>query len=122
MEHEDPTSQDLDLTRPPVPRVHAHAHAWGPWLLDAERLCLCMVRNGGTDPNANIYEIDLEDVTSPYSLIGWLCQLRSKTWATPEVLGELTRALIDLFSPRDTMHPRHPFGTPQQMLLDRVAR
>lgn len=112
----------VDRSRPLAPRVYVHAHAWGPWLLDAGRLCLCMVREGVTDPWNNIYEIDLEGVTGPYWFIGWLCQIRSKTWATPDTLGHLTAALVDLFEPRDTMDPRHPAGTPQQMLRLRVAR
>ena len=101
IDHTEAASAAPDCLRAP-PRF-SHGHAWGPWLLDAKRLCLCRVRPGVTDPVQNIYEVDLEEITSTFWMVDWLHHVGLKTWATPEVLGHLTRAMIDLFRPRDRM-------------------
>jgi len=102
--------EDRDLPKAPAANGYQyprgrfpHGYAWGPWLLDANRLCLCRVRPGVTDPVQNVYEIDLEEITSAFWLTDWLEHVALKTWATPEVLGHLTCAMISLFHPRDWM-------------------
>lgn len=79
-----------------------HGHRWGLWMLDAQRFCLCAVPEDVSDPQQNFYEIDLEEITHPFWLVDWLEQISEKAWATPEVLGQLTLALLRLFTPRST--------------------
>jgi hypothetical protein len=106
-----------------TPRTLEHGHAWGPWLLDANRLCLCRVRDGSTNPEDGVYEIDLEGVTNVFWIIEWLEQIRDKTWATPEVIGHLSRAFIDIFNPRNKMRPDDIMRVDVQAILrERIKR
>lgn len=79
-----------------------HGHRWGDWMLDAERLCLCLVRDASqSEPLPNAYEIDLERITDPALIVDWLEHMSHKRWASPEHMGNLTLALLRLLSPRD---------------------
>lgn len=90
---------------PPVATTYAHGHRWGPWILDADRLCLCRCPDDVTDPRENIYEVDIETIDSSYRLLDWICQIAMKSWGTADVVGNLAIALNQLFVPQHRMRP-----------------
>lgn len=110
-----------DLPRLRAPRApFPHGHRWGPWMLDAQRLCLVRVRDD-IDPPREMYEIDLEEISGPFSIVDWIAHLRIKQWGTIEVLGQLVAAFDDIFDPRGRMRPGTDFDA-GAILRARVQR
>ncbi len=79
------SAADIESTRyRPVP-----GDRWGGWYL-TDVLSLILDSGPGT---RWIYEVDLERVGSAIDALDWLCQVAQKTWATPEIVADLLRAL-----------------------------
>jgi hypothetical protein len=70
---------------------------YGWWHLDRENLTLTLHRNS---PSGYDYEVDLEWLTTSGAMLDIICQIASKTWGTPEVVGTLVAALNDIFHPQ----------------------
>lgn len=68
------------------------------WRLDREHAEL--VRTNGS------YPIPLERFTNPAEVVSILAQVAQKRWATADVLGELTAALVAVLDPHVTMPRR----------------
>lgn len=68
---------------------------WGPWEYDPKLLVL----RYKAYPQ-DYYEVDLEECRTSAETLDWICQITEKTWATPEVVGWLVRALNDLLRPQ----------------------
>lgn len=64
---------------------------WGSWIFDVSRLVLYWGR--GPYP----YEIDLEDCTDSAQVLDWIAQLSHKQWCSAADIGDLVRALDDIF-------------------------
>jgi len=87
---------DLDYVSP----KYAHLHRWGDWLLDTDRLVLCLCQKDD-NPLNNRYEVDIEGISSPEDVLFWICHVGMKNWATATVAGHFSKALSDIFRPRD---------------------
>lgn len=87
---------------PAAPEKYAHLHRWGPWLLDAGRLVLCLCRDHD-DPLRGRYEVDVERIETAEDLLFWISQVAMKTWGDPSTVGHLAIALDALFCPRHRM-------------------
>jgi hypothetical protein len=82
-----------------VDQAHQQALAkrqWGRWHLDDDTLELVL-----RDRSDRVrYTIDLERVGSSTALCDWVFQVSKKNWATVIDLGNLVRALNDIFDPQ----------------------
>ncbi|MBB3925062.1 hypothetical protein GGR43_000763 [Sphingobium jiangsuense] len=63
--------------RPYIPQKFAHLHRWGPWLLDAERLVLCLCRDHD-EPLRSRYEVDIERIETAEDLLFWISHIAMK--------------------------------------------
>lgn len=64
---------------------------WGDWKLVDDGAFLVLFSNGWDQ-----YTIPLDRATTDEQQFFWLMQLAEKTWATPEILGNLVRAFKGL--------------------------
>jgi hypothetical protein len=71
---------------------------WGKWTFDDTTFTLVLNGEGEGD-----YEIDLESITDSAAMLDWIIQLRIKTWATNDIIGDLLSAFEDIFQPQDTL-------------------
>lgn len=72
-------------------------NTWGPWRYDPRASALYLPRTpGNTDPNNDLYWIDLDTIHGPDSINQWIDQLSAKRWATRRILNDLRAALTDL--------------------------
>lgn len=71
--------------------VPKHGHRFGPWIFDRKRLVVVHRHENG-------YEVDLERLTTPQSIVYGILRMASKTrYAYPsEDIGELVRAITAL--------------------------
>lgn len=67
---------------------------WGPWRLNASTYVLDLPER---------YEVDLERCLDSAQVLDWVVQVAGKTWATPEVVAGLVRALDDVLYPQSTI-------------------
>ena len=90
-------------------RKFGHLHRWGPWLLDAERLVLCLCSDHD-DPLRARYEVDIERIETAENLLFWISHIAAKNWGDADVVGNLALALDALFCPRHRLcnGQRHP--------------
>ncbi len=65
---------------------------WGDWTLNADNLTLTH-----KDP---VLEINLEEISDSATLLDWIMQVQDKTWATVMTVGQLVRALSEIFNPQ----------------------
>ena len=65
-------------------------------MFDAERLVVVYRDEEGDD----LYEVDLEKMTSSSKMLDWIFQVREKGWASPKDVGDFVQALDDLFRPQ----------------------
>ena len=74
------------------------ARRFGNWEFDRERLTLAypVTRNYQ-------YEIDLEEMTCSAEILDWIFQIRGKTWATPQVMHDLLKAIQILIHPQQNV-------------------
>ena len=49
------------------------------------------------------YEIDLEGMTCSAEMLDWVFQINAKAWATIDDLGQLVKALNEIFRPQATL-------------------
>jgi hypothetical protein len=89
---------------------------WGNWCLNLRKAQL-EYRSG-----AHEYEIDLDPKTSPMSPVGWFVHMMDKAGMTPEDLGNLLKAIDQIYDLR-----RYVYGGKQpsdqaamQEALDRL--
>lgn len=66
---------------------------WGPWRLDTQVWELLYIDGHGRSR----YPLDLERVTSSAAALDWIVQLAKKTWCSAEDVGDLVKALDDIF-------------------------
>ncbi len=71
---------------------------FGNWEFDRERLILAypVTRNYQ-------YEIDLEEMTCSAEILDWIFQIQGKTWATPQVMYDLLKAIHILIHPQQNI-------------------
>lgn len=62
---------------------------YGNWVLNLEYRTL--------DHERGVYRVPLQDMRSSSHILDWLFQIEAKTWATDADLGNLVRAMVDLF-------------------------
>jgi hypothetical protein len=62
---------------------------YGNWILNLEYNSL--------DHKRGVYRIPLKDMRESSRVLDWLYQIEEKTWATDADLGNLVRAMVDLF-------------------------
>lgn len=84
---------------PVLPEKFGHLHRWGPWLLDADRLVICLCRDHD-DPLRNRYEVDIERIETAEEVLFWISHVAAKTWGDADTVGHLSLALDHLFCPR----------------------
>ncbi len=65
---------------------------WGNWRYKAKLLTLTHVPED--------YEIRLDECSTSAETLDWIFQVASKTWVTPEDLGNLILALDDIIDPQ----------------------
>ena len=70
---------------------------WGDWHLEVGNLTL-VLRSGHDN-----YEIDLEQINDSAQMLDWIFQLRTKTWVTNDIIGDLLSAFQDIFCPQATI-------------------
>ena len=70
------------------------------WYLHRESLALYL---GDPQTGAWVYSVDLERCRTSAEVLDWIFQVSTKTWAPPEVVGELVRALDAALSPQATL-------------------
>lgn len=63
-----------------------------PWYLDRENYCLVLKGNG--------YWVPLKEIHNSAQMLDWIFQIKTKTWATPEVMFGLLTALDSLLCPQ----------------------
>jgi hypothetical protein len=74
-----------------------HGSKWGNWTLDARLLALNLQVQGHS------YQIELEDITDSTKMLDWIFQIRIKTWATNDIVGDLISAFQDIFHPQSSL-------------------
>ncbi|NML88738.1 hypothetical protein HHL26_06610 [Sphingobium sp. TB-6] len=93
-----------------------HLHRWGPWLLDTERLVLCLCRDHD-DPLSARYEVDIERIETAESLLFWISHIAAKNWGDAQTVGHLALALDDLFCPRHRLFGGQQRPAPELLKL-----
>lgn len=88
---------------PVPPEKFGHLHRWGPWLLDADRLVLCLCRDHD-EPLRNRYEVDIERIETAEDLLFWISHVAMKAWGDALTVGNLAIALDALFCPRHRLN------------------
>lgn len=81
-----------------VPKLES-GKKWGDWILIGQNLTLVY-----TGPPAK-YEIDLEIINSSSEMLDWIMQIAAKRWATPVIVGDLVKALNEIFLPQKSLCP-----------------
>jgi hypothetical protein len=78
-----------------LPEVHDR---YGSWRVN-RRACALVSDAGGYE-----YELDLEtDFATSAQMLDCIMQIADKNWGTPEVIGDLVRALNDIFRPQTNL-------------------
>ena len=70
---------------------------WGGWWLNAETLALDF------DGPEGHYEINLEAITDSAIMLDWIFQMRTKSWATNEIMGDLLSAFQAILRPQGSL-------------------
>jgi hypothetical protein len=71
---------------------------WGVWAFDIGELALVL-----KDEESAPFSIPLRKVTSSACMLDFIFEVRSKKWATNEVVGDLITAFQELFDPHITL-------------------
>jgi len=74
------------------PKRYGTGHRWGHWRYVKRDLALEYI----TDDGYMRYDITLNRCRTSAQILDWLCQISQKSWATPEDVGNLLKALDDL--------------------------
>jgi hypothetical protein len=64
------------------------------------------------------YQVDLERCNTPGQMLDWIFQVKSKTWATPEIMFDFLTALevsCQIFHGKGVQGSLCPFGTSRQI-------
>jgi hypothetical protein len=64
---------------------------FGRWTINHSNLTLT---------HANGHEIDLEEMTCSAKMLDWIFQINAKGWASIDDLGQLVKALDEIFNPQ----------------------
>ena len=72
---------------------------WGKWKLNIPARCL----EHKTNPSQLPYQVFLGDINNSSSMLDWIFQVSSKTWATYKDISDLISAFEDIFDPQDTL-------------------
>jgi hypothetical protein len=70
---------------------------WGHWTLDAKSRSLVITTVNQYGVSSPTYSINLESMNSSASVLDWIAQLNEKTWASREDIGNLVKAIDDIF-------------------------
>jgi len=79
--------------------LHPIYREYGPWKFATDNLTLTL---SDRERRAR-YEVDLERINTSGEMLDWVMQVANKTWATPDDLGWLVRALNAIFHPQATL-------------------
>lgn len=71
---------------------------WGSWRLATDTMHLVLEENG-----SEAYAVPLEEMTDSARMLDWIFQLKGKTWATNDIMGDMLSALDDLIGPQGTL-------------------
>jgi len=93
-----PHALSLGDLRQPSSQTRARIR-WGNWVLRRRNWTLVYITHQGHE----LYEIDLEQMTTAAQMLDWIFQACRKLWATPEYQADLIRALSDIFTPQATL-------------------
>lgn len=63
---------------------------YGPWRFKTSNWTLALRHDR--------YYIDLEECRTSAEVLDWIAQVAGKTWATPQMVGWLVKALDDIFN------------------------
>jgi len=66
-----------------------HGKQWGKWSLDSSTQCLVHADTR--------YEVGLREMTTCGHMLDWIMQVASKSWCSVEDLGQLVRAIDEIF-------------------------
>jgi hypothetical protein len=75
------------------------AHRWGGWTLEVYTLELVFTDNNG----CKRYRVDLERCSTSAAVLDWIIQVSKKVWSRPKHVGDLVRALDDIFDLQSQM-------------------
>jgi hypothetical protein len=64
---------------------------WGDWIFDPDHLTL---------DHENGYQIDLEEIGSSASILGWIFQVREKDWGDAQTVYDLLTAFREILDPQ----------------------
>ena len=67
---------------------------WGIWRLEKYNWTLVHTGEGKG------YEIDLEKMNTTGQMLDWIFQMSKKAWVTRQDIGDLVKALDDIFDPQ----------------------
>lgn len=68
---------------------------WGNWILYTSNWELRFIKEG-----QQLYEIDLETITSSAQMLDWLLQIKGKIWICNDDIADLLQAFKHLFDPQ----------------------
>jgi hypothetical protein len=71
---------------------------WGNWYFIDDPACLVLTKDG-----YYAYDIRVTDMTDSARTLDWIMQVASKSWVTPEDVGNLVLAINDLLEPQSSM-------------------
>lgn len=83
----------LDLLAMKSPR----RRVFGPWRVNRRLRVITLPIRG------IFYEIDLDRCKTCAQVMDWIFQVAGKTWADPDIIGWLVRALDEVLRPQETM-------------------
>ena len=73
---------------------------WGKWVVDAQSLTLDYKEDGAHEEK---YHIDLTLIDSSSQMLDWIIQVSEKQWCSREEVGNLVRALDEIFLPQQNL-------------------
>lgn len=78
-----------------MPDSNSKPGRWGSWAFNPSELTLELVRDG-----LPAHSIQLRRITSSACMLDAIFDLKIRSWADNETIGDLVSALQDLFDPR----------------------
>jgi hypothetical protein len=72
-------------------------HKWGHWAFDAKSRSLTITTVNQFNVAIPQYTIPLDSMNDSASVLDWIAQLNEKTWVSPEDIGNLVKAIDDIF-------------------------
>ena len=89
--------KDFITAYPPI--VFFDGRQWGKWKLNIPDRCL----EHRTGPGQPPYQVPIDGINNSSSMLDWIFQISSKTWATYKDISDLVSAFEDIFDPQSTL-------------------